>query len=80
MKQYAQFYHQSTGYVAGTIPPQFGEPHPIPATGDRSIIWLDARSRPAAYADYLRTECRRRGYVGFSVIRGAAEARPLELI
>jgi hypothetical protein len=80
VKLFAQFWHHSTGYIAGTIPPQYGPPAPIPATGDRSVIRLDARSQPAAYVDYLRTECRRRGYVGFSVIRGTTEARPLELI
>lgn len=40
---YAQFYQLSTGYIPGTIPPQFGEKKIIEATGDRSIVIIGGR-------------------------------------
>lgn len=33
---YAQFYQMSTGYIPGTIPPQFGEPQLIEVSGERT--------------------------------------------
>ena len=43
MKTFAEFYTLSTGYIAGTIPPQFGKPELISATGDRSVIQIDEK-------------------------------------
>jgi len=45
MKTFAEFYQESTGYVEGSIPPQFskGNVKLIPACGSDSIIYFDGR-------------------------------------
>lgn len=71
MKYYGQFWTLSTGYVEGTIPPVFKKEavKPIPRCGSDGIMRLSGR-QAGHWADILRTECRRRGFVGFSVIAG----------
>ncbi len=55
---YAQFYQMSTGYIPGTIPPQFGEPQLIEASGDRSVIVLDGRILESFNLNIARQECK----------------------
>lgn len=44
--KYVQFYHNSTGYIAGSIPPRFSDEHikPIPMCGSDSVYILDGRN------------------------------------
>ena len=67
---YAQFYNLSTGYVEGTIPPQFGEPQLIEASGDRAVIILDARYNKATNEEISAKECAKRGYKAWRIFRG----------
>lgn len=66
---YAQFWHMSTGYVSGSIPPRFEESakRPVPACGDRSVIILDGRNSREHQIAIARQECAKRGYVGFTL-------------
>jgi hypothetical protein len=84
---FAEFYHMSTGCVPYSIPPRYEDnmKKPIPACGDRSIIILDGRNNRATHVHIAREECRKRGYVGFTLNSGRTfcdshEVRPLELI
>ena len=83
---HAEFYHMSTGYVAGSIPPRYSEDakRPIPACGDRSVIILDGRNSLHTHTEIARKECAKRGYIGFAIRSGrslsdSAIIRPLEL-
>ena len=87
MKKYVQFWTESTGYVAGSMPPRFeaSSVRPIEACGDRAVIRLDGRESVATALPFCRTECRKRGYIGFTVIAGesllsARECRPYEAV
>lgn len=62
---YAQFITFSTGYISGTIPPQFGNPYPIDACGDRGIIKIDGRLSLDNHHKIAREECIKRGYIGY---------------
>lgn len=84
---YAQFYHLSTGYVPGSIPPAFDNAHkrPIPACGSDGVTLLDGRLSTRNQATKAREICRARGFVGFSLHAGetfarARETRPLETL
>lgn len=68
--KWIQFYHLSTGYIAGTIPPQFGEPKPIEACGDRSVIIIDARRRVDEHHRIATVEGKKRGYIGYTLNSG----------
>jgi hypothetical protein len=85
--RFAQFYHNSTGYVSGSIPPKFSPDHikPIPACGSDSVAILDGRYSIARCASEARALARKRGYIGFTLEAGesftrARVVRPLELI
>lgn len=69
---YIQFYSLSTGYVEGTKPPEFSDSHkkPIPACGDRAVVAVDGRESPVSVATFAKTECHRRGFVGYKVYKG----------
>jgi hypothetical protein len=43
---YVQFYQNSTGYIAGSIPPRFSDEHikPIEMCGSDSVYILDGRN------------------------------------
>jgi hypothetical protein len=71
--QFAQFYHDSTGYVAGSIPPRFSPEHvkPIPACGSDSVAVLDGRFGMARCVAEARRICKARGFTGFTIERGA---------
>lgn len=79
MKYYAQFFQWSTGYIAGTIPPQFGKPKLIESCGDRSIINIDARLAKSTIGEIAAIECEKRGYVAWQIIRGHSlrDAKPV---
>lgn len=67
-------------YIRGLIN---GEP--LEAVGDRSVLIVDGRKRiDASLAEYARTECAQRGYIGFTICRGTfshfAVLRKLELL
>lgn len=70
MKTFAEFYTWSTGYIAGTIPPQFGEPKLIAATGDRATIRIDSRLSPDNIKTIAENECKKRGFVGYKILKG----------
>lgn len=74
---YAQFFHMSTGFVPGSIPPQFDDAHkrPIEACGDRAVVVIDARLSAANIASIARAECVKRGYVGYRIFEGESFAR-----
>jgi hypothetical protein len=65
---YAQFQTMSTGYIQNTIPPQFGAPYPIDATGDRGIIKLDGRMSLTNMHSIAKVEQVKRGYIGYRLI------------
>lgn len=46
MKLYVQFYQNSTGYIAGSIPPRFSENNkkPIELCGSDGVFVLDGRN------------------------------------
>jgi len=73
MKTYAQFYHNSTGYVAGSIPPVFRPDavRPIPACGSDSIYPLDSRLALRNAQAVAREVCTKRGFVGYHIERGS---------
>ncbi len=70
--KYAQFFILSTGYVPGSIPPRFDAAYtaPIEACGSDSVFILDGRYRLARCVAVARAECRRRKYVGFTIMAG----------
>ena len=85
--KYAQFFQMSTGYIAGTIPPEFRADanKPIPACGSDSVFHLDGRFNLATQANAARAECKRRGFIGFTLNAGeryttSRETRKLELV
>lgn len=65
---YAQFQTMGTGYIHGTIPPQFGAPYPIDACGDRGIIKLDGRLSLDNMHIIAKAEQVKRGYIGYRLI------------
>jgi rRNA maturation protein Nop10 len=71
--RFAQFYHNSTGYIAGSIPPRFSPDHvrPIPACGSDSVMVFDGRYSLRRCVDLARVECKRRGFTGFTIEVGA---------
>ena len=84
--RYAQFFHASTGYVAGSMPPRFdGERDLIPACGSDGVFPIDGRYSDARAASEARAACKRRGFAGFTLNAGpsygnARVTRPLELV
>ena len=53
MKVYVQFYHASTGYIEGSIPPRFSESNkkPIELCGSDGVFVLDGRKNIATMKD-----------------------------
>lgn len=75
---FATFYQNPVNYGQDDL-------SPIEASGDRSVIILDGRERPTSHVSIARTECVKRGYVGFTLHMGdtftrASMVRPLELV
>ena len=67
---FAQFFQKSTGYIVGAIPPVFGKPQPIEATGDRGVIILDGRNTLNAMHKIAERECDKRGFIGWQLFKG----------
>ncbi|MDR5726251.1 MAG: hypothetical protein RB191_02160 [Terriglobia bacterium] len=78
---YAEFYHNSTGYIPGTIPPRYDAAHValIPACGSDSVAILDGRWSVRHGADIARGICRKRGFLGFAIHRGESFTRSHEV-
>ena len=78
---YAEFYHLSTGYVDGTIPPVFlaSARKPIPACGTDSVLKLDGRFSRATMARVAAEVCRQRGFIGFTLNAGETFTRSREI-
>jgi hypothetical protein len=75
---FAAFYQNPVNYGQADL-------SPIEACGDRAVIILDGRERPATHVSIARTECAKRGYAGFTLHAGAtftrsSLVRDLELI
>ena len=70
MKTFVEFYTWSTGYIAGTIPLQFGKPELIVACGDRAIIQIDSRLSHDNIKTIAENECKKRGFVGYKILTG----------
>lgn len=68
----------STGYVAGTIPQRFEESakKPIEACGDRAVLRLGGRLSGDKFHTLAADWARRHGFIGYSLQRGDAIARP----
>jgi hypothetical protein len=71
--RYAQFYSPATGF--GDTPKGW----PIEACGDRAVIILDGRQIVATSADIARHECKRRGFIGFTIHAGDSFTRSNEI-
>lgn len=83
--RFAQFYTLSTGYIEGTVPPQYGDRKPIEACGDRAVLVLDARRNLENEVAEVAEVCKKRGFIGFSIHEGrnildSKEVRKLQLI
>lgn len=80
--RYVQFFQNSTGYIAGTIPPQFSPEHvkPIPECGSDSVLHLDGRFSMSTCVRIARDACRnRRGCVGFTLNAGRSYSDSREI-
>lgn len=84
---FAQFFHLSTGYIPGSIPPLFAPAarKPIPVCGSDGILYLDGRFNLERQALTARDICRQRGFIGFTLHKGESllrekQTRKLELL
>lgn len=71
MKHYIQFYVMGTGYIQGTIPPQFDEPVPVAALGSGGFMIPDQRLGLTKLHELARSIiCNRKGlrqFIGYSI-------------
>lgn len=74
---FAQFWHNSTGYVAGTIPPQYSPQAVklIEACGSDSVAIIDGRLGAFRREEEARAICKKRGFLGFSIHAGESFSR-----
>jgi len=72
---WAQFWDFDTGYIAGTIPPQFGARRPVEACGSDGVAVLDGRHALTELRRQARKIAEDRGYIGFALHRGASFTR-----
>jgi hypothetical protein len=71
MKHYIQFKALSTGYIKGTIPPQFSDSciEPIDRLGSDGIYYLDNRLSLSSMVSKGIALCKQRNNtIGFSVV------------
>ena len=70
--RYAQFFTLSTGYVPGSIPPQFRADHvrPIEACGSDGVVYIDGRLGNERALLEARATCKARGFIGFTMNTG----------
>lgn len=72
MRQFAQFFHRSTGYVEGSIPPRFDGPKTlIEACGSDSVLPIDGRLGIMSAIDEARRVARQRGFPAFEIRFGS---------
>ena len=72
MKHFIQFKQLSTGYISGTIPPQFSKDNikAINACGSDSVYYLDNRLSLSSMIDKGFEVCKQRNNkTGFSIVR-----------
>lgn len=71
----------STGYIEGSIPPQFDDAHkkPIEACGSNGVLILDARCSTQFKLDVAEVTCKKRGFVGYRIYQGVSfsSAKPI---
>lgn len=82
MATYIQLYTMSNGYIEGTIPPQFGDPKPIPACGGSGIIKVDGRLKERSVVEIALQACRESEFIGYQVLKGKnlLEAFPISQV
>lgn len=79
MRHYVQFYDMTTGYIAGTIPPQFSPDYakPSEALGGEAVFMLDNRlslKNMIRRGHEVNANLRRaHKYVGFKIMQGHDE-------
>lgn len=75
--QFAVFYKRSTGYIAGSVPPQFSPDHvkPTPALGSDGVAIFDGRFGLPRCVSLARDIARKRGYIGFTIEAGESFTR-----
>ena len=76
MKHHTQFFHLSTGYIPGTIPPQFfpDAKRLIPVCGSDGIAFTGSKSEAARL-------CAERGFLAFQIMSGPVRSpRPVTTI
>jgi hypothetical protein len=75
MKTYCIFLQMSTGYINGTIPPQFSEDHkePIEGCGSNSVMLLDNRNSINTMFNKCLVELKnRKQFIGFKIVKCAS--------
>ena len=72
MKTFAIFYHLSTGYVEGSMPPRFDKAHvkPIEACGDRASLRIDSRLTIDNAESLARDWAKKHKFVGYKIVKG----------
>lgn len=78
--RFAQFFTMSTGYVAGTIPPEFGTPSPIEACGSNGVLIIDGRLSLHNATTIAAKVAKEHGYIGFSIHQGESFSRSREVV
>lgn len=68
--RFAQFFTMSTGYIPGTIPPEFGTPSPIEACGSNAVLIIDGRLSLHNARQIAAKAAKERGYVGYAIHQG----------
>lgn len=74
---YVEFQKMSTGYIEGTIPPQFDDAHKklIPALGSDGVQILDGRWGRATMGRVAAQWARDRGFDGWQIWQGETFTR-----
>lgn len=72
--RHVQFFHLSTGYIPGSIPPEFKDENKklIPVCGSDGHFYPDGRFSLSRVKDLAAKECKQRGFLAFQVERGAS--------
>ena len=78
--RFAQFWTMSTGYIPGTIPPEFGTPSPIEACGSNAVLVIDGRLSLHNAIVVAAKVAKERGYTGFSIHKGESFSNNRELM
>ena len=73
---WSQFFGLSTGYIAGTLPPQFGEPQLIEACGSDAVFVLDGRYARHTQHEHAKEVCKQRKYLAYQLYKGEGFNRP----